>query len=80
MTKVAFIEAFLPEMKGGKCDQTGRGEGSTARVAIARAMGQVLKGIKGKRVSVIQARITLHTKAEETDDHQVEEHSAQSEP
>ena len=68
MAKIAFIEAFLPELKGGKCDQSGRGEGANAKAAISRAMGEVLKKVKGKRVSVIQARITLTTKTEETNE------------
>jgi hypothetical protein len=62
--KIAFIEATLPELKGGKMYQTGRGEGANAKAAISRAMGDIIKKIKGKRISIIQARITLTTKAE----------------
>jgi hypothetical protein len=63
--KIAFIDAFLPELKGGKCNQSGRGEGANAKAAISRAMGDVLKKVKGKRVSIIKATITLSTKTEE---------------
>ncbi len=71
MAKIAFIEATLPELKGGKMYQSGRGEGANAKAAISRAMGDMLKKVKGKRVSVIQARITLTIKAEETNETQV---------
>jgi hypothetical protein len=64
MAKIAFIEATLPELKGGMMYQTGRGTGANAKAAISRAMGSMLKHVKGKRISVIQARITLTTKAE----------------
>ena len=62
--KIAFIEATLPELKGGKMYQTGRGEGANAKAAISRAMGDILKKIKGKRISVIKAQITLTVKAD----------------
>lgn len=63
--KIAFVEATLPELKGGKMYQTGRGEGANAKAAISRAMGDILKKVKGKRVSIIKAQITLTIKAEE---------------
>lgn len=62
--KIAFVEATLPELPSPKMYQSGRGEGANAKAAISRAMGEVLRKIKGKRISVIQARITLTTKAE----------------
>ena len=62
--KIAFVEATLPELKGGKMYQTGRGEGANAKAAISRAMGDIFKKVKGKRISVIKAQITLTTKAE----------------
>jgi hypothetical protein len=62
--KIAFIEATLPELKGGRMYQSGIGEGANAKAAISRAMGEILKKIKGKRISIIQARIILATKAE----------------
>ena len=65
MAKIAFVEATLPELKGGQMYQSGKGEGANAKAAISRAMGAMLKKIKGKRISVIQARISLSTKVEE---------------
>jgi len=62
--KVAFIEAFFPELKGGKINQSGRGEGANAKAAISRAFGDMFKKIKGKRVSVIKCTITLTQKAD----------------
>jgi hypothetical protein len=62
--KIAFIEATLPELKGGRMYQTGRGEGANSKAAISRAMGDILKKVKGKRVSIIKAQITLTTKTE----------------
>jgi hypothetical protein len=64
MAKLAFVEATLPELKGGKMYQTGKGEGANAKAAISRAFGEIFKKVKGKRISVITARITLTTKAE----------------
>jgi hypothetical protein len=72
--KIAFIEATLPELKGGRMYQTGRGEGANAKAAISRAMGDILKKVKGKRVSIIKAQIILTTKVEaieETNEAQV---------
>ena len=62
--KVAFVEATLPELKGGKMYQSGRGEGANAKAAISRAFGDMFKKIKGKRVSVIKCTITLTQKAD----------------
>ena len=64
MAKIAFIEVFLPELKGGKMNQTGRGEASTAPAAISRAFKDMLRKVKGKRISIIKAQITLTTKAD----------------
>lgn len=57
--KLAIIEATFPELRGGAAHQSARGKGSTPRVAIARAFGNLLKGVKGKRFSTVQARVTL---------------------
>ena len=62
--KCAFIEATLPELKGGKMYQSGRGEGSNSKAAISRAFGDMFKKIGRKHVSVIQARISLTIKNE----------------
>jgi hypothetical protein len=62
--KIAFIEAMLPELKGGKMYQTGRGEASNSTAAISRAFKEVLKKVKAKRVTIIRATITLTVKAD----------------
>ena len=62
--KLAFIEATLPELKGGKMYQSGRGEGTNAPAAISRAFKDMLRKVKGKRISIIKAQITLTTKAD----------------
>lgn len=62
--KLAFVEAMFPELKGKYIYKTGRGEGSGNKAAISRAMGDLFKQIKGKRVSVIKCTITLTEKAD----------------
>ena len=62
--KLAFIEATLPELKGGKMYQSGHGEGTNAPAAISRAFKDMLRKVKGKRISIIKAQITLTTKAD----------------
>jgi hypothetical protein len=62
--KIAFVEATLPELKGGTSRQEGRGTGSNAAIAISRAMKAVLKKIPRKHVSIIQCKIIITTKAD----------------
>jgi len=62
--KIAFIEAHLPELRGPKAFKSGRGEASNSAAAISRAFKEVFKQVKGKRVSVIKATITLTIKAD----------------
>jgi hypothetical protein len=62
--KIAFVEATLPQMKIPKMYQSGRGEGCNAPAAISRAMKDMLRKVKGKRVSVIKCTITLTEKAD----------------
>ena len=62
--KIAFIEGHMPELKGPKAFQSGRGEGTNAPAAISRAFKDMLKKVKGKRISIIKAQITLTTKAD----------------
>jgi hypothetical protein len=52
-------------MKVPKMYQQGRGEGTTAPAAISRAFKDMLKKVKGKRVSIINAKIILTTKEQE---------------
>jgi hypothetical protein len=63
--KIALIEATLPELKGGKMYQTGRGEAAGNAAAISRAFKDLLKKVKGKRVSIITARIILTIKSDD---------------
>jgi hypothetical protein len=56
--KRAIVECFLPELKG-RCDRTGRGTGSSNKVAIARAFADMFKQTKAKRITVIKATIML---------------------
>ena len=64
MAKIAFIEAHMPELRGPKAFQSGRGEGTNAPAAISRAFKDMLRKVKGKRISIIKAQITLTTKAD----------------
>ena len=63
--KHVYLDVTLPELKGGAMYQTATGDGSTDNAAIARAFRELRKKIKGKRVSVIQARISITTKTVE---------------
>ena len=63
--KHVLIEATFPELKGGKMYQSAHGEASGTKPAIARAFRELLKKVPGKRVSVIQARISITTKTVE---------------
>ena len=63
--KHVMVEAMFPELKGGSIYKVGHGEASNAKPAIARAFGNLLKQVRGKRVSIIKATITITTKAEE---------------
>lgn len=60
--KHAFIEATMPELKGGAARQSAHGEASTTKAAIARAFRNLLKTIPKKRISVISAKISITTK------------------
>ena len=62
--KIAYVEAMFPELRGKFIYRTGRGEGSNPKAAISRAMGDLFKGVKGKRFSTIKCTITLTEKAE----------------
>lgn len=63
--KHVIIEATFPELRGGKMYQSAHGEASGTKPAIARAFRELLKKVPGKRVSVIQARISITTKTVE---------------
>ena len=61
--KIAYIEATLPELKGGNSHQTGRGEATNSKAAISRAFGDMFKKVRKRRISVITCRIVLTEKA-----------------
>ena len=65
--KVVNVDAQFPELKGGSCNQRGRGQGSTLRVAFARAFGDLLrqKKLRRKRFSTLTAIISVGTIAVE---------------
>jgi hypothetical protein len=47
--KVVSVSALFPELKGAKCYQQGRGQGSSLRIATARAFGDMYKRMKGRK-------------------------------
>jgi hypothetical protein len=57
--KLATIEAMFPELKGGDIYKSGRGKGSSSRVAIGRAFGDLLKKVSKKRVTSIKCTVTI---------------------
>jgi len=63
--KTAFVEAEFGELKGNN-QATGRGEASTAKAAISRAMGDLLKqpNVRRKHISTIKCTITITQKME----------------
>ena len=65
--KIAYLDAMFPELKGKYIYRTGRGEGSNPKAAISRAMGDLFKGVKGKRWSTIKCTITITEKADATE-------------
>ena len=65
--KHVFIVATFPELRGGFAHAEAHGDASSTKPAIARAFRELLKKIPGKRISVIQARISITTKTIETE-------------
>ena len=61
--KLAIAECMFPELKGPAVYRTGRGRGSSPRVAIARAFEHALRQNNGKRFQSIKATITVTTEA-----------------
>lgn len=68
--KVVTIEAQFPEMKGGACNQRGRGEAGSVKAAAANAMRDLLKQpkLRKKRFSTFTAIVSIgqRTVEEET--------------
>lgn len=57
--KAVTVEGTFPELKGGFIYKTGRGRGSSTKVAIARAFGDLLKQVKKKQIHSIHATLTI---------------------
>lgn len=62
--KLAFCEAMFPELKGASIYKTGKGEGTNAVIAAQRALKHALRQVKGKRVTIIRATITISEMAD----------------
>jgi hypothetical protein len=62
--KLATIEATFPELRGKYSQRSGRGEGSTAKSAISRAIGALLKSGNRRRFSVFTCRVVVIDKQE----------------
>ena len=60
--KHVFIEGFFPELKGPMIYKSAHGEASSVKPAISRAFGNLLKQVRGKRISTIKATIVISTK------------------
>jgi hypothetical protein len=56
--KAVTVEAFFGELKGNPY-RTGRGRGSSTKVAISRAFGDLLKQVKKKQIHTIHATLTI---------------------
>ena len=65
MVKVVTIEATFPELTSGAMYQTGRGRGSSVRVAGARAFANLMRQpkIKGKKITMFKATVSIGTEA-----------------
>lgn len=61
--KLAFCEAMFPELRGASIYKTGKGEGTNAVIAAQRALKHALRQVKGKRVTIIKATITISESA-----------------
>ena len=57
--KHALISAVFPELPGGKCRQSAHGQASTTKAAISRAVGNLLKCVKGRRIKSIQMTVVI---------------------
>src|SRR5260370_37741581 len=57
--KHATVEAMFPELKGAHIYKTGRGRASDSKAAITRAFADLFSQVKGKRIQVVKATITI---------------------
>lgn len=65
MVKVVTIDATFPELKSGAMYQTGRGRGSSTRVAGARAFANLLRQpkLRKKQFTMFKATVSIGTEA-----------------
>lgn len=63
--KIARVSATFPEQKASSCYAEGKGKGSNARIAVARAFSDLFyqPNIRGKRITNITAKIILTDEA-----------------
>lgn len=63
--KVVTIDALFPELKGGACNQRGRGTGSSVKAAGARAFSDLLRQpkLRRKRFSKFTAVVSVGQQA-----------------
>ena len=71
--KLATITATFPELRGGHAYKTGRGKGSSAEIAVARACRDLFDKIEHRRVTVFKATIVI----QEIAGHTQEQHERQ---
>lgn len=62
--KIALIEAFMPELRGGNIYKNGRGEASNVNAAVSRAFKDLRRQLKGRRASIFKCTITITEKAD----------------
>ena len=74
--KMATVECTFPELLIKHMYKTGRGTGSSARIAIARAFADALKQVRKKHVHTIKATITI---IEKSDPKEIAQDEARSE-
>jgi hypothetical protein len=65
--KVVTISAQFPQLKGGACNQQGRGRGSSVRTAMCAAVRDLLRQpkLKHQRYSMLSATVSIGTITEE---------------
>ncbi len=78
--KVVNIDAQFPELKGGSCNQRGRGQGSSVKVAGARAFADLMrqKKLRRKHFTRFTAVVSIGTVVQENSETQTQGNSSQS--
>jgi len=57
--KRAILDATFPELPSGKMYKKARGMGGSSKVAIKRAVDDLFKQVKGKRITTFQVNVLL---------------------